>query len=298
MEVRRLAWLLEPLPLVLLAAAAGLIVPSEGLAERADLVLAALVFAVALTIEPRRLSAVLTRRREVVVLSLLPFVTLLPLAIGLGALFGGPEREGLLALGLASTEVAAGGLVALAGGEAALVLAVVSVSLVATAVLAPIAVPLIAEGSPDPFELLIRFSLVVLVPLALGLALRTGGRGRRVEPIAGRAATVILAVLVYASLGDVEDPAELGSALLAAALFLSGSVAVALLLQSALGDRRTGPFAFVLRDFAVAAALASQLDAPGAASTAAIYGVLMLIAAVAATELMKRPSSAAGGRRI
>ncbi|MGH2745696.1 MAG: hypothetical protein ACRDN8_25040, partial [Thermoleophilaceae bacterium] len=163
-----------------------------------------------------------------------------------------------------------------------------SVSLAASALLAPVAVPLLAEGSPDPFELVVRFSLVVLVPLALGLALRARGRGRRAEPIAERAATVILAVLVYASLADVDDPAELGATALAATLFLAGSATLALLLRSVLGDRHTGPFAFALRDFAVAAALASQLESPGAASTAAVYGVLMLVAAAAATELLRR----------
>jgi hypothetical protein len=46
----RLAWLVDPLPLVLLATAAGLIASSESLADRTDLILGALVFVVALTI--------------------------------------------------------------------------------------------------------------------------------------------------------------------------------------------------------------------------------------------------------
>jgi predicted Na+-dependent transporter len=295
-DIGRLRWLLEPLPLVLVAAVVGLVAPSPSLADRADLILAALVLAVALTIEPRRVRAAFAHWQTVAVLSFLPFVTLLPLALALGALFDSPEREGLLALGLASTEVATAGLVALAGGDAALALAVVSVSLVGAALVAPIAAPLLAEGGGDPGELLVRFSLVVLVPLALGLALRSGGRGRAVEPVAERAATVILAVLVYAALGDVEDRSELGTTALAAALFLAGSAVIALALRAVLGDRRTGPFTFALRDFAVAAALASQFDAPGAASTAAVYGVLMLVVAVVATELLRRrPSVPASG---
>jgi predicted Na+-dependent transporter len=287
-DVGRLRWLFEPLPLVLVAAVVGLIAPSPRLADRADLILAALVLAVALTIEPRRVRAAFARWQTVAVLSFLPFLTLLPLALALGALFESPEREGLLALGLASTEVATGGLVALAGGNAALALAVVSVSLVGAALVAPIAAPLLAEGGGDPGELLVRFSLVVLVPLALGLALRSGGRGRAVEPVAERAATVVLAVLVYAALGDLEDRSELATAALAAALFLAGSGLLALALRAVLGDRRTGPFTFALRDFAVAAALASQFDAPGAASIAAVYGVMMLVVAVVATELLRR----------
>jgi predicted Na+-dependent transporter len=289
----RLRWLFEPLPLVLVAAVVGLVAPSPSLADRADLILAGLVLAVALTIEPRRVRAAFAQWQTVAVLSFLPFLTLVPLALALGALFESPEREGLLALGLASTEVATAGLVALAGGDAALALAVVSVSLVGAAVVAPIAAPLLAEGGGDPGELVVRFSLVVLVPLAVGLVMRSGGRGRRVEPVAERAATVILAVLVYAALGDVEDRSELGTTALAAALFLAGSGVLALALRAVLGDRRTGPFTFALRDFAVAAALASQFDTPGAASTAAVYGVMMLVVAVAATELLRRRPGAA-----
>jgi len=60
------------------------------------------------------------------------------------------------------------------------------------------------------------------------------------------------------------------------------------LLLPFLGDLRTGPFAFALRDFAVAAALATQLNAPGAGPTAAVYGVLMLVAGTAATSLPRR----------
>jgi predicted Na+-dependent transporter len=284
----RLAWLFDPLPLVLLATAAGLVAPSESLADRTDLILAALVFAVALTIEPTRVRAALVRWRVVGLLSLLPFATLLPLAVALGALFESPEREGLLALGLASTEVAAAGLVALAGGDAALALAVVSTSLVAAALLAPIAAPLLADGGGDPGELLVRFSLVVLVPLALGLALRARGGGPRVEPVAERAATVVLAALVYASLGELEDRSQLGTTALAAGLFLIGSFIVALAVRRILGDPQTGAFTFALRDFAVAAALAGQFDVDGAASTAAVYGVLMLIAAVIAAQLLRR----------
>jgi predicted Na+-dependent transporter len=287
-DAARRRWLFEPLPLVLLAAIVGLVAPSPSLAERADLILAALVLAVALTIEPRRVWAALARWQTVAVLSFLPFLTLLPLALALGALFETPEREGLLALGLASTEVATAGLVATAGGNAALALAVVSVSLVAAAVVAPIAAPLLAEGGGDPGELLVRFSLVVLVPLAVGLALRSGGRGRAVEPVAERAATVILAALVYAALGDVDDESELGTTALAAALFLAGSVVLAVALRAVLGDRRTGPLIFGLRDFAVAAALASQFDEAGAASIAAVYGVMMLVVAVVAAELLRR----------
>jgi len=286
--IRRAGALLQPLPLVLAAAAAGLLLPSEQLAERIDLILAGLVFAVALTIAPERLLAAASAWPRIGTIVVLALATLLPLSIGLGLLFEGPEREGLLALGLAPSEVAVVALVALAGGNAAVAVAVVALSLVVSALAAPLVAPLLADTEIEPSRLLLRFSLVVLIPLGLGLALRAGGRLARVEPVAERATTLVLALLVYAALGDLGDVSELGPASLAAALFLAASLVLAGLLLPLLGDLRTGAFAFALRDFAVAAALATQLGAPGAAATAAVYGVLMLVAATVATSLLRR----------
>ena len=273
---------------MLAAAAAGLLLPSEQLAQRTDLILAGLVFAVALTIAPERLLAAASAWPRIGTIVVLALATLLPLSIGLGLLFEGPEREGLLALGLAPSEVAVVALVALAGGNAAVAVAVVALSLVVSALAAPLIAPLLTNTEIEPSRLLLRFSLVVLIPLGLGLALRAGGRLARVEPVAERATTLVLALLVYAALGDLGDVSELGPASLAAALFLAGSLVLAGLLLPLLGDLRTGAFAFALRDFAVAAALATQLGAPGAAATAAVYGVLMLVAATVATSLLRR----------
>ncbi len=289
--------LLGPLPLVLVAVAAGLALPSERLAKHADLVLAALVFAVALTIPPEQLRAAASVWPRIGMIVLLPFATLLPVSIGLGFLFEGPEREGLLTLGLAPSEVAVVALVGLAGGNAAVTVAVVSLSLVVSALAAPLIAPFLVDTEIEPSELLVRFSLVVLVPLAVGLALRAGGRLARVEPAAERAATLVLALLVYAVLGDLGNLSGLGPASLAAALFLAASLVLGALLLPLLGEIRTGAFAFALRDFAVAAALATQLHAPGAGATAAVYGVLMLVAATTAASLLRRHIARATRRR-
>jgi predicted Na+-dependent transporter len=277
--------LLAPLPLVLIAAGAGLLWPSRALADRSDLILAALVLAVSLTIDPRRFRAVARARRRVAAAVLLPLALLLPLAIALAALFSGATHDGLIALGLASTEVATAGLVALAGGDAALALTVVALSLGLTAAAAPALAPLLVDTSIAPGELIVRFSLVVLVPLAAGLAVRARRADPRLEAHADRAATLVLALLVYAALGDLGDRSRLGDAIAASALFLAGSVALAVALRSLLGDLWTGGFVFALRDFAVAAALAGQFARPGAAATPAVYGVLMLALATGATAL-------------
>jgi predicted Na+-dependent transporter len=284
---------LAPLPLVLIAAGAGLLWPCPELAGRSDLILAALVLAVALTIDPRRFRVVAHARQQIAAAVLLPLALLLPLAIALAALFDGAAHDGLIALGLASTEVAAAGLVALAGGNAALALTVVALSLGVTAAAAPIVAPLLIDTAIEPGELIVRFSLIVLVPLAIGLAVRARTRNPRLETAGDRAATLVLALLVYAALGDLGDRSRLGGAIAASALFLAASVALGLLLQPLLGELRTGGFVFALRDFAVAAALAGQFDSPGAAATPAVYGVLMLILAAAAAPVLRRATSTA-----
>jgi hypothetical protein len=55
-----------------------------------------------------------------------------------------------------------------------------------------------------------------------------------------------------------------------------------------LGELRTGGLLFALRDFAVAAALASQFHSPGAAAIPAVYGVLMLVLAAAVAPVLRR----------
>lgn len=285
---RLLRLVVAPLPLVSVAALAGLLVPSAALAGRSDLILAALVLAVAVTIEPSRLRVALGQVRLLAAAVFLPFAVLLPLALAIGRAFEGPERDGLLALGLASSEVAAAALVALAAGDAALALAVVAFSLVASALAAPLLAPLLADTSIDAGELVLRFSLVVLVPLAAGLLVRAHSRGAVLARYGEGASVVILALLVYASLGELGSLSELGAATVASLAFLVASLLAALALLPLLGEFRTGGLVFSLRDFAVAATLASQIGAAGAAVTPAVYGVLMLLVAAALASLLSR----------
>jgi predicted Na+-dependent transporter len=141
----------------------------------------------------------------VLALSLAPFLALVPLAWVLSRLFDSPVREGVLTLGLSSTEVAAVGLVALAGGDAALALGALAGSLIAAATLGPLLIGLLAAdaASTDTGALLGRFALVVLIPLAAGVAARTASlRLARGEPWYAAGSTVAVAALIYAALSD------------------------------------------------------------------------------------------------
>lgn len=297
------AWRRVPdalLPATVIAAGLALAVPSPALAGRSDAVLALLVLLTALGIAPDRLAGVRERWRALVVLSVGPIVVLAPLAWAIGQGFDGPVRDGTLALGLASTEVAAVGLVALAGGDAALAAGALAGSLVASAVTGPLLASLLASGHGDAgtLPLLARFAVVVLLPLAAGLA-----TGRTVPALAraaddlASASTLTVAVLVYAALSGSTDHGMLADQFAAAGAFLVASAlpALAWVRFGPPSIRSTGALAIVLRDFAVAAALATQAFGSAAGAVAGTYGVLMLIVgAAAATTLRRRGTPATG----
>ena len=280
------------LPLALVAVAAALLLPTEQVADRGDLMLAALVALTALGIAPRAIWELRSRWQAVLALSLAPFAVLVPLAWAIGRLFDSPVREGVLTLGMSSTEVAAVGLVALAAGDAALALGALTGSLIAAATIGPVLIGLLADtsASANTGELLGRFALVVLLPLAAGVTARAlWPRLARGEPWYAAGSTLAVVALIYAALSGSNAGDDLLPALGASAAFLALSAIPALAAaRIASRDRQSAvAFAVALRDFAVAATLATQAFGAPAASVGGIYGVLMLIAGALATATLR-----------
>ena len=288
-------------PLALVATALALLFPSAAIAARSDVLLAVLVLATALGISARDLARLRAHRTELLVLSVVPFVVLGALAWVLGRPFSPTVADGLLAVGLSSSEVACVGLVALARADATIALGAVTGSLVVAALAGPLVVGAVAGGSSHagPAALLVRFALVVIVPLAVGVALRS--RRPELECLDAEregVAAVTVAVLVYAALSGSQGAHHLGGAVLASGIFL--------LCSAALGElwRRRAPapaavpgaLAIAMRDFAVAAALATQAFGAGAAAVPGVYGVIMLIGGtVAAGRLSGQPGRRSEG---
>ncbi len=278
-------------PLALLAAALGLLIPSPALAAHSDLLLALLVLATALGISFADLARLREHARAVLVLSLLP----LPLLVGAAWLLGRPFapviRDGLLAVGFSSSEVAAVGLVALAGADATIALGALTGSLVLAALVGPLAIgpisgAIVHVGSGG---LLGRFALVVIVPLIVGVALRS--RPAFVSRLAAAdaeregVAALTVAVLVYAALSGTHGAHHLGAALLASVAFLIVCACLAGLWRRVDARRASaipGAFTIAMRDFAVAAALATQAFGTAAGAVPGVYGVVMLVAAAVA----------------
>ncbi|HSZ05475.1 MAG TPA: hypothetical protein VK778_09785 [Solirubrobacteraceae bacterium] len=285
-------------PLALLAAVLGLVAPSATLAARSDLLLALLVLATALGISFADLARLRDHIRAVVVLSLLPLPLLAGAAWLLGQAFAPPIRDGLLAVGLSSAEVASVGLVALAGADATIALGVVTGSLVLAALVGPLAIGWLSGSAVHvgSGHLLVRFALVVLVPLLVGVAARSrsalGARLVNVDAEREGVAALTVAVLVYAALSGTRGAHHLGVALLASVAFLVVCGCLAELWRRVDARRASaipGAFTIGMRDFAVAAALATQAFGTAAGAVPGVYGVVMLVAAaVAAGRLSGR----------
>jgi bile acid:Na+ symporter, BASS family len=281
------------MPLALLAAALAIVLPSTAVAHRSDLLLALLVLATALGIPAAELAALRRHAAAVTALSIAPLIVLAAAAWLLGRPFAAPTQDGLLAVGLASSEVASVGLVALAGADATIALGVVTGSLVLSAVLGPAAIGMLATTAHHggTGQLLARFALVVIVPLVVGVAVRTAApRLGRVDPQREGVAAVTVAVLVYAALSGADGAHGLGAALAASALFLAVSAALGELWRRAQRGPAAVPGALTIamRDFAVAAALASQAFGPSAGAVPGVYGVVMLLAGAAAAGAVGR----------
>jgi len=103
-------------------------------------------------------------------------------------------------------------------------------------------------------------------------------------------ATPAVVVLVYAAMSGASEGGGLLEATAASVLFLAATaVVVAGWVSLAPAElRATGALVIELRDFAVAAALASQAFGPAAATVSGVYGVLMLLLGAAAAQWLPR----------
>jgi hypothetical protein len=97
-------------------------------------------------------------------------------------------------------------------------------------------------------------------------------------------------VLLYAALSGAADGHELAQAALGSILFLLAAAIVALTLTRITESLDTAAVALTgwLRDFAFAAALASQAFGSESASIAGVYGALMLLAGAITAMILRR----------
>jgi len=289
---------------VLAAAVIGLSVqpPLAWLAARQgiNVLLAVLVFATAVTIEPAALRrAARAWLRLLVALAI--GATVLPVLSWAAARMvpAGPLRNGVLTVGLAPCEIASVATTAMARGEAAIAAgALIGSTVVAVAIAGPILALEAGHAGFSPDGVIVNLALVVALPLAVGLALRawTPATGHvlatpRAQRGASHVALAAVAALVALIAAEVHFSAGYAAVAAALVVFLLASVVVGRLL----GLRAPRPVAAALllttsmRDFAIAAGLAAAAFGPAAAAPLGLYGILVLVWGTAAAGAIRRP---------
>jgi predicted Na+-dependent transporter len=271
---------------VLIAAVLGLIVqsPLAFLASHQGInaLLVILVFATAITIEPAAIRRAASAW-PTLMLTLLAGATVLPVLSWLVSqlVASGSLRDGVMTIGLAPCEIASVATTAMARGEPALSAGVLMGSTVVTILIAgPLLALESAGGSVHPWHILVNLLLVVALPLVAGLALRAvvalSGPSER---LALSTATVAVAALVALIAAEIH--------LSASYIALAGALLVFLACSAALGwiigrpsPRPTATAALLttsMRDFAIAASIATESFGPKAAAPLGLYGILVLI---------------------
>jgi arsenite transporter len=329
-RIRAIAAAYPELLAVVAAAIIGLTVqrPLAWLAghQGINVLLAILVFATAVTIDPAALRRLVSAWRSLVV-ALIVGITVLPaLSWAVSRIVAaGSLRDGVLVVGLAPCEIASVATTAMAGGEAAVSAGVLIGSTVAAVALAgPILTLEAGHAGISPSGIISNLALVVALPLALGLAARAVAEATaeapartsvqaptlnvralrparllapvrvlataRAERIASRTSLAAVAALVALIAAEI----RLSSAYLAVAgallLFLLGSA----LVGRALGARAARPTATALllttsmRDFAIAAGLAAAAFGPAAAAPLGLYGVAVLVWGTAVAGILRQ----------
>jgi predicted Na+-dependent transporter len=285
---------------VLFAAALGLSVqaPLAWVASHQgiNILLAVLVFATAVTIEPAALRRLTTMWRPLLA-ALTAGITVLPaLSWAVSRIVvSGSLRDGIMTVGLAPCEIASVATTSMAGGEAALSAGVLIGSTLIAVGAAGLILALEADhASVHPGHIIVSLALVVVLPLAAGLLLRARIRlGARGERTAATTAVLAVAALVALIAAEVHLSARYVGVGLALVVFLVGSALLGRLVG--VGARRPSGVAVLLttsmRDFAIAAGLATAAFGPAASAPLGLYGILVLVWGTAAAGfLRKRPA--------
>jgi predicted Na+-dependent transporter len=274
------------LAIVAVAAAIGLTVQDPlGWAVRhqgIDVLLVILVFFTALTIEPRTLRHLPAAWKRLSV-ALLAGITVLPaLSWSVAHLVTpGHLREGVAAIGLAPCEIASIATTAMAGGDVAFAGGLLFGSTVLTVVLAGPILAAEASGTTlDPWHILVNLLCIVALPLGAGVAVRgTLEPPRRVIEAASTISTLSVAVLVALVASEVHFARSYVSVIVAVVAFMVVSAGVGLLVGrgATLPVRGALLLTLSMRDFAIAAGLATAAFGPDAAAALGVYGIAVLL---------------------
>jgi predicted Na+-dependent transporter len=274
------------LAIVAVAAAVGLtvqgplawVVRHQGI----DVFLVILVFFTALTIAPHTLRELPAAWRRLSV-ALLAGITVLPALSWLVAhlVDAGHLRDGVTAIGLAPCEIASIATTAMAGGDVALAGGLLLGSTLLTVALAGPILAAEASGTTlDPWHILVNLVCIVAVPLGVGVACRGMlPLPRRALEAASSISTLSVAALVALVASEVHFARSYLALLVAVVAFVVASAGVGLLVGRGGTPSAKGALLLTLsmRDFAIAAGLATAAFGPDAAAPLGLYGIAVLL---------------------
>ncbi len=284
-------------PLVLVVAAFGVAFPIPGRllagADGIPVALAVLVASTGVSITLGQLRQARDATGRLIVIVAVTSVVLPAMAWAASHLTGpGPLRDGVLATGVAPAEVASVALAGIGGGDAALTAALLVGSTLVTVLAAgPILTALGAAATVRSTTLLTQLALVVALPLATGITTRATFRLTRAAlAISAAVGTLALLVLLWQVASQITLQAAYLPVALALLAFIAGSAVLGWLLTAGLPPARRLALALpvAMRDFAVAAGIATAAFGPAAAAPLGIYGVLVLLAGALAAQLTHR----------
>jgi predicted Na+-dependent transporter len=206
-------------------------------------------------------------------------------------------RRGVLVVGLAPAEIASVATTSLGGGNTAIAAGMLVGSTLVAVATAGIGLRVLGGGGPiHAVSLLANLGLIVGMPMAAGIAIRTRlTLSDRQEAAAGRLSVAIVTLLVWLVASQVRLSSSYVVVALALLLFLAGSVVLGLLL----GWRAPAPVAtaFLLtasmRDFAIAAGIAVATFGAASAAPLGLYGVIVIAWGMTVATLPSASSSPA-----
>jgi predicted Na+-dependent transporter len=257
--------------------------------------LAVLVLATAFTVPIAALGRVASVWRQVLATlavggAVLPVVSWLASRV----VSAGSLRDGVMCIGLAPCEIASVATTAMAGGEAATAAAVLIGSTLLSVTSAGVILSVEVSGAHvHPGHILVNLAIVVAAPMAAGLVLRAAaGSTPRRDAGATRVATGALAVLVALVAAQVHLGWDYLPMLAAVAIVIAVSAGLAVLLGRTTSADQAIPILLTLsmRDFAIAAGLATAAFGAAAAGPLGLYGVVVIVwgTAVAGRQRSKR----------
>ena len=261
-----------------------------------NVMLVLLVFVTAVTITIGDLRSVAAARR-LLAISLAAGITVLPALAWVVSHIApaGPLRNGLLTIGLAPCEIASVATTVMAGGQAApAAVLLIASTVLSVAVAAPILVLEAGHASVDPAALITNLALVVVTPLAIGILLRAMRNiGEHHERLSRNAATFAVAALVALIASEIHLSADYLAVAAAAVLFTAGSACVGWLLSRGAVTSLATPVLLTtsMRDFAIAAGIASAAFGAPAAAPLGIYGIVVMVWGTAVAGVLRRSAA-------